>query len=102
MRLSDKCPQNFVQVVGQMSVSDKCPCRTNVRVGQMSVLDKCPVPNLFCPAFYINFDIQTNFEVNHTQIGHSIPKNNPTKFEPKIQKTRGFLAKIFVGGLNQR
>ena len=34
--MSDKCPQNFVQVFGQMSVSDKCPCRTNVRVGQMS------------------------------------------------------------------
>ena len=30
--MSDKCPQNFVQVVGQMSVSDKCPCRTNVRL----------------------------------------------------------------------
>ena len=24
---------------------------------------------------YINFDIQINFEVNQTQIGHSIPKN---------------------------
>ena len=23
--MSDKCPQNFLQVVGQMSVSDKCP-----------------------------------------------------------------------------
>ena len=30
--MSDKCPQNFVQVVEQMSVSDKCPCRTNVRL----------------------------------------------------------------------
>ena len=27
------------------------------------------------PSIYINFDIQTNFEVNKTQIGHSIPKN---------------------------
>ena len=27
------------------------------------------------PIIYINFDIQTNFEVNQTQIGHSIPKN---------------------------
>ena len=26
---------------------------------------------------YINFDIQTNFEVNQTQIGHSISKNTP-------------------------
>ena len=26
------------------------------------------------PCIYINFDIQTNFEVNQTQIGHSIPK----------------------------
>ena len=26
---------------------------------------------------YINFDIQTNYEVNQTQIGHSIPKNTP-------------------------
>ena len=26
---------------------------------------------------YINFDIKTNFEVNQTQIGHSIPKNTP-------------------------
>ena len=26
---------------------------------------------------YINFDIQTKFEVNQTQIGHSIPKNTP-------------------------
>ena len=26
---------------------------------------------------YINFDIQTNFEVNQTHIGHSIPKNTP-------------------------
>ena len=29
------------------------------------------------PVIYINFDIQTNFEVNQTQIGHSIPKNTP-------------------------
>ena len=25
----------------------------------------------------INFDLQTNFEVNQTQISHSIPKNTP-------------------------
>ena len=29
------------------------------------------------PSIYINFHIQTKFEVNQTQIGHSIPKNNP-------------------------
>ena len=29
------------------------------------------------PRSYITFDIQTNFEVNQTQIGHSIPKNTP-------------------------
>ena len=28
------------------------------------------------PNIYINFDIQTNFEVNQTQIGHSIPKKS--------------------------
>ena len=28
------------------------------------------------PGIKINFDIQTNFEVNQTQIGHSIPKNH--------------------------
>ena len=36
--MSDKCPQNFVQVVGQMSVSDKCPCWTNVRLPKVGVL----------------------------------------------------------------
>ena len=29
------------------------------------------------PRIYINFDIQTKFEVNQTEIGHSIPKNTP-------------------------
>ena len=29
------------------------------------------------PCMYINFDTQTNFEVNQTQISHFIPKNNP-------------------------
>ena len=29
------------------------------------------------PSIYINFDIQTNFEVNQTQISHSILKNTP-------------------------
>ena len=29
------------------------------------------------PSIYINFDTQTNFEVNQTQISHSIPKNTP-------------------------
>ena len=32
---------------------------------------------VFPLGIYINFDIQTNFEVNQTQIGHSIPKNTP-------------------------
>ena len=27
------------------------------------------------PDIYIHFDIKTNFEVNQTQIGHSIQKN---------------------------
>ena len=30
---------------------------------------------------YINFDIQTNFEVNQTQISHSIHKNTPAFFK---------------------
>ena len=29
---------------------------------------------LVLPRIYINFDIQTKFEVNQTQIGHSIQK----------------------------
>ena len=29
------------------------------------------------PRIKINFDIQTNFEVNQIQISHSIPKNSP-------------------------
>ena len=29
------------------------------------------------PFIYINFDMQTNFEVNQTQIGHYIPKKTP-------------------------
>ena len=29
---------------------------------------------LVLPRIYINFDIQTKFEVNQTQIGYSIPK----------------------------
>ena len=31
------------------------------------------------PFIYINLDIQTKFEVNQTQIGHSIPKKNLQK-----------------------
>ena len=38
VRLSDKRPQNFIQVVGQMSVSDKCPCRTNVRLPPATII----------------------------------------------------------------
>ena len=29
----------------------------------------------FFPGIYIDFDIQTDFEVNQTEISHSIPKN---------------------------
>ena len=29
------------------------------------------------PGLCIKFDMQTNFEVNQTQSGHSIPKNTP-------------------------
>ena len=32
---------------------------------------------LVLPSIYINFDVQTKFEVNQTQIGHSIPKKTP-------------------------
>ena len=42
------------------------------------------------PTIYINFDIQTKFGVNQTQIGHSIPA------------FFGFWAQIFFGGLNQK
>ena len=31
------------------------------------------------PSININFDIQTKFEVNQTQIGHSIPKKSKKK-----------------------
>ena len=31
----------------------------------------------FLPSIYINVDIQTNFEVNKTQISHAIPKKTP-------------------------
>ena len=33
--------------------------------------------NLFCSSVYSNFDVQTNFEVNQTQIIHSISINTP-------------------------
>ena len=29
------------------------------------------------PRIYMNFDTQTNFEVNQTEISHYIPKNTP-------------------------
>ena len=32
---------------------------------------------LVLPSIYINFNIQTKFEVNQTRIGHSIPKKTP-------------------------
>ena len=33
---------------------------------------------LVLPSIYINFDIQTKFEVNQTQIGHSIQQQKTT------------------------
>ena len=36
------------------------------------------------PNIYINYDIQTNFEVNQTQIGHSFPENTPKITEMAI------------------
>ena len=42
------------------------------------------------PSIYINFDTQTNFEVNQTQINHSISKKSPkwpylkTPFRPSV------------------
>ena len=60
------------------------------------------------PRIYINFDIQTNFKVNHTQISHSIPKNTPkSHLNGHISKPHlarlilDFRLKIF-GGLNQK
>ena len=81
------------------------------------------------PSIYINFDIQTTFEVNQTQIGHSIPKENPkltkvaisqNQILPKCHSPKsllllhfsinfsetfrkiGFWGQIFFGGLNQK
>ena len=42
------------------------------------------------PLIYINFNIQTNFEVNQTQIGHSIPKNTPIK-NTKMAKSQNHI-----------
>ena len=58
------------------------------------------------PRIYIDFDIQTNFEVNQTQISHSIPKNTPEKWPylktPFSPANFGFWAQNFFGGLNQK
>ena len=43
---------------------------------------------LVLPGSYINIDIQTNFEVNQTQIGHSISTNTP-----KITICNGHISK---------
>ena len=45
----------------------------------MAILDKLLDMDLtfVLPLIYINFDIQINFEVNQTQISHSILKNTP-------------------------
>ena len=78
------------------------------------------------PIIYINFDIQTKFGVNQTQIGHSIPKKTPKTHQSghiskphfaQVSFTKkptpptffnekpgffGFWAQIFFGGLNQK
>ena len=63
------------------------------------------------PIIYINFDIQTKFGVNQTQIGNSIPKKTPKThqvFDLGLQNNFdfglkfGFWAQIFFGGLNQK
>ena len=33
------------------------------------------------PSIYINFDTQTNLEVNQTKIGHSILQNTPKTYQ---------------------
>ena len=37
------------------------------------------------PRIYINFDTQTNFQVNRTQISHSIPKNTPKNHQSGLK-----------------
>ena len=44
------------------------------------------------PSIYINSDIQISFEVNQTQISHSIPKNTPKNHQNGL----GFWAQFFV------
>ena len=58
------------------------------------------------PIIYINFDIiQTKFEVNQTQIGHSIPKKSKnlpkwpylkTPFCPSVIHQKAYLSDIFL------
>ena len=57
------------------------------------------------PSIHINFDIQTKFDVNQTQIGHSIPqknsKNSPkwpylkTPFCPSVIHQKAYSSYIF-------
>ena len=48
-------------------------CQLMAILGKLVDIDfKFDLPNS-----YINFDIQTKFLVNQTQIGHYIPKNTP-------------------------
>ena len=64
------------------------------------------------PCSYIIFEIRTNFEVNQTQICHSIPKNTKMAISqnpilPKCQLPKSLLLlhlrlKIFFGGYNQK
>ena len=56
-------------------LDEKCPsyAQVNVLVPKWHLAYFVPIDGHFC--IYINFDVQTNFEVNQIQISHSIPKN---------------------------
>ena len=59
------------------------------------------------PYIYINFDIQTNFAVNQTQFGHSIPKNTPknqylkTPFCQSVIHQKAYFSYIFQRNLSE-
>ena len=57
-----------------MSMSPKWPslCQLMAILGKLVGMDF----KFVLPFSYITFDIQTNFGINQTQIGHSIPKNH--------------------------
>ena len=59
---------------------------------------------LVLPSIYINFDIQTKFEVNQTQIGYSTQKNSKnspkwpylkTQFCPSVIHQKAYSSYIF-------